>query len=90
MRGCAKTGCEQPATVSIGLRYGDRIVVVGDLTVRFDPNLLELCGGHADRLRLPRGWVTEDRRPADRDPTTDPSVEPPVLPTASDALPTEA
>jgi hypothetical protein len=25
-------------------------VVVGDLAVRFDPNLLELCGAHSERL----------------------------------------
>jgi Protein of unknown function (DUF3499) len=48
--------------VTIGLRYGDRIVVMGDLAARFDPNLLELCNGHADSLTVPRGWAAEDRR----------------------------
>jgi hypothetical protein len=90
MRGCAKTGCEEPASVSIGPRYGDRIVVVGDLAVRFDPNLLELCGAHSERLTVPRGWETEDRRPTDPDPSTGPSLEPLGLPHASDALATEA
>jgi Protein of unknown function (DUF3499) len=62
MRGCAKTGCEEPASASVGLRYEQRIVVVGDLQVRYDPNLLELCTVHADRMSPPRGWVAEDRR----------------------------
>jgi hypothetical protein len=62
MRGCAKTGCDEPAEASIGLRYGDRIVVMGDLETRYDPNLLELCSIHADALSAPRGWLREDRR----------------------------
>lgn len=62
MRGCAKTGCDEPASASIGLRYGDRVVVVGDLTPRLDPNLLELCTRHADMLTMPRGWIAQDRR----------------------------
>jgi hypothetical protein len=62
MRACAKSGCDEAATASIGLRYEERVVVVGDLQLRYDPNLLELCGPHADRLTPPRGWVSEDRR----------------------------
>jgi hypothetical protein len=62
MRGCAKTGCEEPASASIGLRYDDRVVVMGDAPALYDPNLLELCTEHADRLIPPRGWVREDRR----------------------------
>jgi hypothetical protein len=62
MRGCAKNGCEELASASVGLRYEQRIVVVGDLQLRQDPNLLELCTVHADRMTPPRGWVTEDRR----------------------------
>jgi hypothetical protein len=88
MRGCAKTGCEQPASASVGLRYADRVVVVADLAARFDPGLLELCGDHADRLTVPRGWVSEDRRPrADETLPADPApVESPGLPEASEAL----
>jgi Protein of unknown function (DUF3499) len=62
VRGCAKAGCEQPAGATIGLRYGDRVVVMADLAPRLDPNLLELCERHADALTVPRGWVAEDRR----------------------------
>jgi hypothetical protein len=85
MRGCAKTGCEEPASASVGLRYGERVVVVGDLTMRLDPNLLELCEAHAEALILPRGWVAEDRR---RPTAPGPSADPPAgsLPAASEAL----
>jgi hypothetical protein len=80
MRGCAKNGCEEPASASVGLRYEQRIVVVGDLQVRYDPNLLELCAAHADRMTPPRGWVTEDRRDpvvsAPEAPISVPSVAP--------------
>jgi Protein of unknown function (DUF3499) len=62
VRGCAKAGCEEPAGVTIGLRYADRVVVMSDLAPRFDPNLLELCDRHADTLTLPRGWVAQHRR----------------------------
>jgi hypothetical protein len=62
MRGCAKTGCAEPASASVGLRYDDRVVVMGVAQARYDPNLLELCTEHADRLIPPRGWVREDRR----------------------------
>jgi hypothetical protein len=87
MRGCAKTGCEQPASASVGLRYGDRVVVVGDLAARFDPNLLELCGDHTARLTLPRGWLAEDRRRrADQALPAEAPVESPGLSEASEAL----
>jgi len=90
MRGCAKTGCEEPADASIGLRYRDRIVLMGDLEARYDPNLLELCSAHADALRPPRGWLREDRRapapgivPAER-PVPEAVVSPP--PAAPDVV----
>jgi hypothetical protein len=90
MRGCAKAGCEESADASIGLRYGDRIVVIGDLEARYDPNLLELCSAHADALRPPRGWLREDRRapapgavPAER-PAPEAVVSPP--PAAPDVV----
>jgi hypothetical protein len=87
MRGCAKTGCDQPASASVGLRYGERIVVLGDLPVRFDPNLLELCGSHADQLTPPRGWIAEDRRRnPDENLSGPPSAESPGLQDAWEAL----
>jgi hypothetical protein len=42
--------------VTIALRYGDREVIVGDLTPDTDPNLVDLCLEHADRLTPPIGW----------------------------------
>jgi hypothetical protein len=82
MRGCAKNGCEEVASASIGLRYEQRIVVVGDLQIRHDPNLLELCTVHADRMTPPRGWVTEDRRAAVVSVPESPVALPPASPDA--------
>jgi hypothetical protein len=42
--------------VTVALRYGDREVIVGDLTPDTDPNLVDLCLEHADRLTPPIGW----------------------------------
>src|SRR5438034_427703 len=50
MRGCAKNGCEARADATVALLYEPKEVVVGDLQHERDPNLLELCSPHADRL----------------------------------------
>ena len=42
--------------VTAALRYGDREVVVGELTHRADPNLVDLCLEHAQRMTPPIGW----------------------------------
>jgi hypothetical protein len=61
-RGCSRNGCAEPAEATVSLAYGAREVLIGDLTADRDPNLLELCGSHADRLSPPLGWVLHDRR----------------------------
>jgi uncharacterized protein DUF3499 len=50
---------------TVTLRYGPKEVVVVDLERERDPNLLELCGPHADRLSVPLGWELSDLRSAD-------------------------
>jgi hypothetical protein len=62
MRICAKLRCRADAVVTVALRYGDREVVVGDLTPDTDPTLVDLCGEHADRLTPPIGWRIVDVR----------------------------
>ncbi len=62
MRTCAKIGCRSGATVTVALRYGVKEVVVGDLTERPDPNLVDLCAAHALGLRPPIGWTIVDAR----------------------------
>jgi hypothetical protein len=39
--------------------------VVVDVEHERDPNLLELCGEHADALAVPLGWELTDLRTAD-------------------------
>ncbi|MGH2662244.1 MAG: DUF3499 family protein [Actinomycetota bacterium] len=72
MRECVKPGCGRPAEVSAGVRYAERVAWLGDLVPERDPNLLDLCTEHADRLRPPRGWRVVD----DRSPASDVSLEP--------------
>ncbi len=62
MRSCVKMRCDEPAAATVALRYSQREVWIRDLLSRRDPNLLELCAGHADRLILPVGWSRLDER----------------------------
>jgi hypothetical protein len=64
MRACAKIGCAETPIATVGLRYDERIVVVGPLLSEADPNLLELCRRHSDRLTPPVGWQRLDLTPA--------------------------
>ena len=62
MRTCAKLRCRLRASVTVALRYGDREVLVGDLTPEADPSLVDLCLEHAERLTPPIGWRIIDQR----------------------------
>jgi Protein of unknown function (DUF3499) len=64
MRSCAKTGCRQPAAATIGIRYAARELLVADLLQQQDPNLMELCEGHTERMTPPFGWTLVDARRA--------------------------
>ena len=65
MRTCSKNGCQSDAAATVTLRYGTKEVEVVDLSRERDPNLLELCGPHADALSVPLGWGLADLRSAD-------------------------
>jgi len=62
MRICDKLRCRADAVVTVALLYGDREVVVGDLTPDTAPTLVDLCREHADRLTPPIGWRIVDVR----------------------------
>lgn len=62
MRTCAKIGCGAPAVATITLRYQAREVLVGSLAPSPDPNLLELCREHTERMTPPVGWRVSDER----------------------------
>jgi hypothetical protein len=55
-----RCGSEPVATVA--LLYAAREVVVTDLAPERDPNLLDLCRDHVDRMTPPLGWSVSDRR----------------------------
>jgi hypothetical protein len=46
----------------VGLSYEGRLVVVGDLVPEPNPNLVDLCSQHVERLRPPVGWRVQDER----------------------------
>jgi hypothetical protein len=62
VRACGKMGCLEPAAATAALRYGERVLWVGDLLPSRDPNLFDLCEDHADRLTAPYGWRRIDGR----------------------------
>ena len=65
MRTCARMSCGSTPVATIALRYADRTVVVRDLVPARDPNLLDLCAEHLQRMTPPVGWlVDDDRAPA--------------------------
>jgi hypothetical protein len=48
----------------MALRYRDRLLWVADLIPERDPNLIDLCAGHADTMVAPLGWeLVDDRQP---------------------------
>ena len=62
MRSCAKRPCDGEPAATVALRYEAREVLVLDLLPVPDPNFMDLCGVHADRLRVMVGWAIRDER----------------------------
>ena len=62
MRTCAKMRCEAEPVATITLGYAEREVVIGGLLAERDPNLLDLCREHAERMTPPVGWSVRDER----------------------------
>ena len=54
--------CNADPAATVSLRYGDREVVIVDLTGERDPNLLDLCEEHVSRMTPPVGWTVRDDR----------------------------
>jgi len=64
MRTCAKMRCGNEPMATVSLVYTEREVVVTDLIPERDPNLLDLCAEHVQRMTPPVGWVVRDERAA--------------------------
>ena len=62
---CSRTGCSEPAAVTLTYRYAHAQVWLDDLAGERDPHAYDLCGRHAARLTAPRGWQVRDRRDGD-------------------------
>ncbi len=85
VRDCAKLGCKGPAAATVGLRYAERILWIGDVLPQRDPNLIDLCVAHADSMVAPYGWeLVDDRRPIEL-PERLPELVPEHGPTAATA-----
>jgi hypothetical protein len=55
-----RCGSEPVATVN--LDYARRTVSIGPLYPQRDPNLLDLCREHSERMTPPLGWILSDER----------------------------
>lgn len=62
MRTCAKMRCGNDPQATVALAYTDRTVLVTDLVPERDPNLLDLCDEHVQRMTPPVGWLVRDER----------------------------
>jgi hypothetical protein len=62
-RRCARPDCALAATASFSYDYRTRTVWLDDGPAPA-PSHHDLCGGHAERLRVPHGWQLIDRRAA--------------------------
>lgn len=59
---CVRPGCGAPASATLTYDYGARIVWLDDLGGDRHPWVWGMCPAHADGLRVPEGWIREDRR----------------------------
>jgi hypothetical protein len=62
VRTCAKLRCRTVAAATVALRYGDRELLIDRLAPDTDPNLVDLCAEHTERLTPPIGWTIVDLR----------------------------
>lgn len=70
---CARPGCGAPATATLTYHYPSRTVWLDPADADIDAGW-GLCANHSETLKVPVGWVLDDRRPV---------VVPPLRVTAS-------
>ncbi|HLT16053.1 MAG TPA: DUF3499 family protein [Acidimicrobiales bacterium] len=61
-RTCAKPGCTAMASATLVYDYAAQAAWVDPLDAEPHPMHYDLCGEHADNLRVPQGWTYQDRR----------------------------
>jgi hypothetical protein len=55
-RRCSRPACKRVALYTLTYVYCDSTAVLGPLAAYVEPHCYDLCGAHADRLTVPRGW----------------------------------
>jgi hypothetical protein len=58
---CARPGCGGPASAVLTYHYASRTVWLDD-PGEVDGSAWSLCASHADGLKVPLGWASDDRR----------------------------
>lgn len=61
-RTCAKPSCSVSASATLTYDYSGQTVWIEPLNAEAHPMRYDLCGDHADALKVPMGWVLEDLR----------------------------
>lgn len=59
---CSRTGCSEPAEVTLTYHYGRSKVWLDELIAEREPHAYDMCLSHATRLSVPHGWHIDDRR----------------------------
>lgn len=65
-RQCSRSGCSDPAAITLTYDYRQSQVWMDRLAPERDPHHYDMCDRHADRMSVPRGWHLDDRRRARR------------------------
>jgi hypothetical protein len=61
-RTCARPGCNAVAAATLTYDYAASTAWLESLAGEGHPMSYDLCGHHADGLRVPHGWALQDRR----------------------------
>ena len=61
-RHCARPGCATTASATLTYDYAAGTVWIDVLSDEAHPMTHDMCARHADSLRVPRGWLLQDRR----------------------------
>jgi hypothetical protein len=56
IRQCSRSACRRSAVATLTYVYADSTAVLGPLALYAEPHSYDLCGDHAERLTVPRGW----------------------------------
>lgn len=55
-RQCCRPGCSRAAVATLTFVYAESTAVIGPLATSDEPHSWDLCGDHAARITVPRGW----------------------------------